>query len=340
MKILTFVFFIGLSKYGVESKKKFDILNTGRYLKLSEQYEFLKEISELAEDTVQLEVIGNTYIEGKDYQNDIYLVTIGNNSDYVVFFDCGNHAREWISSAVCLYLIQELASVFENADEHSENVMLNYQWQFIPVLNPDGYHLSHVKDRMQRKNGRPVSSMNLTQEQNDACRCDVHPDECSGVDLNRNFPGGFGKGNQRFVRESNLPCFEMYRGAHALSEPETLALDKHISSLDDKVLAAISIHSYGKEIYYPQGWLPDDHKNQIKGENKTLLTDFADAFNEKLKFVVGNAAKLLGEEELEGGGSDDYYYMTKNINLTYTIELDPHMTMLLLSSSPLRRYQT
>ena len=34
-----------------------------------------------------------------------------------------------------------------------------------------------------------------------------------------------------------------------------------------------------------QGWLPDDHKNQVKGENKTLLTDFADAFNEKLKFV-------------------------------------------------------
>ena len=27
---------------------------------------------------------------------------------------------------------------------------------------------------------------------------------------------------------------------------------KYISSLDDKVLAAISIHSYGKEIYYPQ----------------------------------------------------------------------------------------
>ena len=26
--------------------------------------------------------------------------------------------------------------------------MLNYQWQFIPVLNPDGYHLSHVKGQL------------------------------------------------------------------------------------------------------------------------------------------------------------------------------------------------
>ena len=33
--------------------------------------------------------------------------------DHVIFFDCGMHAREWISSATCLYLIQVIGSAVQ-----------------------------------------------------------------------------------------------------------------------------------------------------------------------------------------------------------------------------------
>ena len=56
----------------------------------------------------------------------------------------------------------------------------------------------------------------------------------------------------------------------ALSEPESLALHNHIQSIRPALLSAISIHAYGKDIYYPKvcvqvcDWsiLADGHINQ------------------------------------------------------------------------------
>ena len=73
-----------------------------------------------------------------------------------MFFDCGIHAREWISPAACLQMIevphisslhcdkmftlQNLVDLFSGrSNSSSMEELLEYQWQFVPVLNPDGY---------------------------------------------------------------------------------------------------------------------------------------------------------------------------------------------------------
>merc|ERR1712147_571240 len=101
---------------GVFSRKKLRILDTSRYLDLPELCDFLKKLSVMAPKSMKLESIGNTYIKDKDIVNEIFLVTIGSSSAPILFFDCGIHAREWISPATCLFLIQELVIVFENKD--------------------------------------------------------------------------------------------------------------------------------------------------------------------------------------------------------------------------------
>ena len=87
--------------------------------------------------------------------------------------------------------------------------------------------------------------------------------------MNRNFPSGWGEGHESFVRESNEPWQSIYKGSflkailsksstrilpgpHPLSEPETKALHKHMEKIRPDVLSAISVHSYGKDIYYPK----------------------------------------------------------------------------------------
>ena len=87
--------------------------------------------------------------------------------------------------------------------------------------------------------------------------------------MNRNFPSGWGEGHESFVRESNEPWQSIYKGRfltvamsksstrtlpgpHPLSEPETKALHKHMEKIRPDVLSAISVHSYGKDIYYPK----------------------------------------------------------------------------------------
>ena len=108
---------------------------------MPELCDFLKKLSILAPKSMKLEVnptkpenihkninffkksIGNTYIRDKDIVNEIFLVTIGNSTGRyrrnlnlfipfsslapILFFDCGIHAREWISPATCLFLIQD-----------------------------------------------------------------------------------------------------------------------------------------------------------------------------------------------------------------------------------------
>ena len=60
-----------------------------------------------------------------------------------------------------------------------------FRWHIIPMFNPDGYEYTHTTDRFWSKNRRPFRG-NATLE--------VTRDECNGVNLNRNFPSGYGLG--------------------------------------------------------------------------------------------------------------------------------------------------
>ena len=124
-------------------------------------------------------MVGDTRMKGKPFSNDIYMVSIGSNkgmfqdqnksrrtpSDPVMFFDCGIHAREWISSTTCLYLIQVLQGPDQtssvlcqklvNAFEHKRvskrarhYPIYNIQWIWMPMMNPDGYALTHEQDKL------------------------------------------------------------------------------------------------------------------------------------------------------------------------------------------------
>ena len=132
--------------------------------------------------------------------------------------------------------------------------------------------------------------INLSEEQRTVCEefRVRESGDCLGVDLNRNFPSGWGRGQIKislelelrlliiFTRgtgvperikqslDSSVPRTQTYfHNAEpqpssdqplitALSEPESLALHRHIQTVRDSMLTAISIHSYGKDIFYPK----------------------------------------------------------------------------------------
>ena len=65
---------------------------------------------------------------------------------YSIFIDCGIHAREWISPAVCRLFIHELMKCtemhhFNQCDPVLRDEFYDYNWFIIPILNPDGYQL-------------------------------------------------------------------------------------------------------------------------------------------------------------------------------------------------------
>ena len=56
---------------------------------------------------------------------------------------------------------------------------------------------------------------NLSEEMEDHCEDEG---SCEGVDLNRNFLAGWGKGHKDFEADSKMPWTSVYKGAHREKE--------------------------------------------------------------------------------------------------------------------------
>ncbi|CAG2248403.1 unnamed protein product [Mytilus edulis] len=139
-----------------------------------------------------------------DEKRPIYMVKIWKNGMQLsnrstILVDGGIHAREWISPAVVLNFIN-----FLKTNTAAVNLVDEFQWFVIPVLNPDGYVYTHTTDRLWRKN-RKQSQVNSN---------------CFGTDLNRNFDYKWNP----LQSASSDPCSYVYRGPTPFSEKESIAL--------------------------------------------------------------------------------------------------------------------
>lgn len=137
-----------------------------------------------------------------------------------------HHAREWISSEMALRLLEMLAG----SPADPALVARRDIW-VIPVVNPDGFQFSFDSTRLWRKNRR------------------VNGDGTVGVDLNRNYPGFWGRDD---LGSSPDPAAETYRGPAPGSEPEIQAVMAFHAR--HPPAAAVSYHSYTDLILYPYGF--------------------------------------------------------------------------------------
>ncbi|KAH8381020.1 hypothetical protein KR200_007695 [Drosophila serrata] len=165
----------------------------------------------------------------------------GRQNKPVILVDGTVHAREWISPSMALYIIQQL---LDNYVENQE-LLADFDWVIVPVVNADGYEYTHTDSRYWRKTRRPTTN----------------PD-CVGTDLNRNFGYEWG----RDEGSSPDPCEDIYRGEEPFDQPESQVLRDVLLHYSGRLTWYLSLHSYGNYFLLPWGYtndLPDHYQDMM-----------------------------------------------------------------------------
>jgi hypothetical protein len=230
-------------------------------------------------------------IEGRDMIG--ISINAGNTALPGVWVDANVHAREWVTSASLLYIIDQILT---GTSADAVDMRNNYRWYILPNGNPDGYVYSWTDDRQWRKNRR-VNSV------------------CYGVDCNRNWGENWGGEGS-----SSSPCSDTYMGTSAFSEPETANMRDKLAEVASFTNVMISIHAYSQLWLVPWGgytYKPADYDELMRVAN--LAVSAIQSVN-GLRFQAGTPPDLL---YVAAGGSFDYTKAQLDMAYSYGPEVRP-----------------
>lgn len=244
-----------------------------------------------AQLSVSLEVVGQSH-EGRT----IPVIRMANrlaNPQKKIWLGCGQHAREWIAPASCMYLIDRFYSHFGN-NERITQLLTTFEVLVAPQINPDGYEYSRDMDRFWRKNRRNNGFLRK-----------------AGVDLNRNWPNRWG-----LVGVSSNPNSDIYKGPSAGSEPEVAQVVKYVAGLKDLV-AGVDVHSYGGLVLRSYGWATEPSPDEA------ILKPIGDAIAENMNAIhgMGYESQRSGELYPAAGAMDDWLYEKAHVKVGMTFEM-------------------
>lgn len=257
--------------------------------------DYIDELVALRPDLVEKLTVGTSY-EGRT----IYGMRIsapGDDDRVGVLFNGCQHAREWISVMVPMYIADRLVRDYDSSPE-IQAIMQQVEFFIVPIVNPDGYEYTYASggNRMWRKNRR------------------VNVGGSFGVDLNRNWDIDWNGGNST----STNPTSDVYVGEFAMSEPETQAMAQFI---DDRpnIAAHVDFHNFSEVILQPWGYTsvpPADFEiiDDLGAQMSQAIFDVHGVF-----YPHGTPGQLL---YFASGIFPDWSYDQYGI-LGYTIELRP-----------------
>jgi len=209
-----------------------------------------------------------------------------------IFFNGGQHAREWIAPATVTYIVEQLLSQYAT-DDSVKRLVDSTEFVIVPLVNGDGYSFTWTNTRLWRKNRRQNTGGSF------------------GVDLNRNWDDHWGGEGS-----SSNPTSDTYHGTAPFSEPETRAVSDYILKTGP-FQGAIDYHSYSQLVLRPYGW------TTALPPNEATAKTVGDGIAAAIRATTGIAYTSEPSWQLyyTAGTAQDWYYAPGKVPLSYTIEL-------------------
>jgi len=267
-----------------------------KYLRLADLHKYYKDLS--TSDLIQTNAKWIPSVGKSTEGRDIGALRFGGkNSNDVIFFQAGIHAREWISPSTVLHVTHKLLT---SKDKKIRDIVNNIEFVVVPSLNPDGYEYTHTANRLWRKNRADYGA-------------------CKGVDLNRNWDDHWGAHGA-----SHDACSETFAGKAAFSEKETQVARDLLLQLTTKegknVKGAIDWHSYSQIVLRPYDWAkPYERKPKNEEELLQLGQKMADIMSQGgKKYTTEHASELY---RVAGSSMAWQYAVVTKGGAAYTVEL-------------------
>ncbi|KAL9959382.1 hypothetical protein ACROYT_G032704 [Oculina patagonica] len=262
-----------------------------KYHRVGEIHSEIRRLASLHSD------VASTFSLGKSYEGREQLaIKIKSGSGKPLFFyNCGIHAREWISPATCMYMIRQmLATRKTNADV--KFMLDNYEWVILPVFNVDGYEYTHTRSRMWRKTRRPIGGS-------------------YGADPNRNFNYHFAG-----VGTSQNPSSDIYTGERPFSEFVTRNVGKYLYQRRAELKGYIDFHAYSQMWMSPWGYTSSYPPRYDK--MKKAMTAAVNALTSVhgTRYTYGPAAITIYPTT---GDTTDWTFGVLGVTHSYCVELRP-----------------
>ncbi|MFV8750387.1 M14 family zinc carboxypeptidase [Nannocystaceae bacterium ST9] len=215
-----------------------------------------------------------------------------------VLFNAAHHGSELLSIEYVLDAIDQLLAGYHR-DPQIDAWVDHLEIWCVPLVNVDGNHMFVHESRFAiRKNAYDGNA-------------DGFADPFEGVDLNRNYPFGWGGEGS-----SDQPMHKWYRGPAPGSEPETQAMMKLADA--EHFAAVLSFHTFGTDVYSAYGWVaakePKPDVNRAIGE---LIAAAAPEQPNGQRYAVRKGAYPVA-------GSDQDWHHHEHGSIAFVIEGSHH----------------
>ncbi|MCL6626282.1 MAG: peptidoglycan-binding protein [Alicyclobacillus shizuokensis] len=221
------------------STKPKTIVNPYQTYTYNKMVQDIQSLTRKYPDLVHSEVVGRTV-----YGRDIYAVSIGKGKP-TAFINGAHHAREWITTVLNMYMIDQYAQAYEKGQSiggyNVRNVLNNATIWFIPMVNPDGVTLEQSGlSAFPRSSWKKLISWNGGSSNFKRWKANAQ-----GIDPNLQYDGGWADIRYDLV---NHPSYEDYKGPKPYYINEVKAVLKLINQINPQ--DEVAYHSSGRVIYW------------------------------------------------------------------------------------------